>query len=303
LRIYESITEKLARYFSSLEMEKEYIFNLMKIYYSEETETMDHHNVNIEPDITTVLKTLYLDLTTNSKSIIKIDDINLWNLFIENEHEDVPEINDHEVPIPIVDIQSMVNSEWELCLQVIIPLINGVNSVKYIRKYSQIKSSRVKMALQNLLKNDFIKMIDIFQFSNRYRVKKEIYKLYKDRQMQEACVSVSKYDQNLDHPNFSYLFSLYCRLNGGMNLHMFCQEMQLMQKNVDVRQWITFGVLNGFVKRLHAYPIKPSQNLPENITSIVNTSYDGTDTLDKINTKLSKSINLTLDQYFITMYK
>jgi len=99
--------------------------------------------------------------------------------------------------------------------------------------------------------------------------------------MQRACVqSVSKPDALV--PTFEKLFALYSSLKPGVCIRDFCEDNNINALNIDERKFITFGLINGFIRRLHVYPLKLSrkskkeESLPESIRQLLDgkTSYD-----------------------------
>ena len=47
---------------------------------------------------------------------------------------------------------------------------------------------------------------------------------------------------------------LYCALEPGVTMAQFC-ERQLHQWNIDIFSFITFGVVNNIITRVHKYPL------------------------------------------------
>jgi len=75
-------------------------------------------------------------------------------------------------------------------------------------------------------------------------------------------------------PPFEKVFSIYAELHPGITFREFCQELDLPALNIDERAFITFGILNSFLRRIHKYPVKvplmtevAQDNTPENSTN------------------------------------
>ena len=51
------------------------------------------------------------------------------------------------------------------------------------------------------------------------------------------------------------LFELYCSLKHGMRYDAFCMKYNTNALNVDDRRFITFGLIRGYVKRVHEFPV------------------------------------------------
>ena len=106
------------------------------------------------------------------------------------------EINQYDVPIPTRNIKQVLASskneeEWDLTLQQVIPLINGISSVRQIASKAAVHIELVKRSLRHLLYFDCIKMIDVFQYSNMYRIasQEQLLQLLKNPNVQQECAS------------------------------------------------------------------------------------------------------------------
>jgi nitrogen permease regulator 2-like protein len=56
-------------------------------------------------------------------------------------------------------------------------------------------------------------------------------------------------------PSFASLFELYCSLRQGKTLREWVTENKNALAGLDVRRFISFGVIKGFLYRVHRYPI------------------------------------------------
>ena len=60
---------------------------------------------------------------------------------------------------------------------------------------------------------------------------------------------------NTKQPSFASLFELYCSLRQGKTLREWITENKSALAGLDVRRFISFGVIKGFLYRIHRYPI------------------------------------------------
>jgi len=60
---------------------------------------------------------------------------------------------------------------------------------------------------------------------------------------------------NTKQPSFASLFELYCSLRQGKTLREWITENKNALAGLDVRRFISFGVIKGFLYRIHRYPI------------------------------------------------
>lgn len=120
-------------------------------------------------------------------------------------------------------------------------------------------------------------MTDIFQFSSIYAVTAEITSLVNDSSLQEECINyVSLPDHheaveaNVEastgsangqssrrpkHPAFTTVFELYASLRQGLTLKHWYMDNKDLLEGIDVRRFISFGVIKGILYRVHKYPV------------------------------------------------
>lgn len=132
-RCYESVVQKLARYFAALEIERDFL-----------------SNPTSKPSIPKLLNQVYEDLNQTSSCRIgtflaldhsecsrtAVDECNTWHLRLEpvwnQQPPELTQIHDHAVPVPLADLRKFVSKEWDLVIQAIAPHINGSNYVKRV---------------------------------------------------------------------------------------------------------------------------------------------------------------------------
>lgn len=135
-----------------------------------------------------------------------------------------------------------------------IPCVNGVNSVECISRLAEIDITYVRLAVQHLCYYGCVKLIDIFQFSNIYATTFEINTLIKDPELQASCISlVSR--PGFSPPSFGVICKLFCALKGSLTILEWMSENPSTTSQIDIRRFISFGVLKGILHRIHVYPI------------------------------------------------
>ena len=67
---------------------------------------------------------------------------------------------------------------------------------------------------------------------------------------------------------FPYIFTLYCSLKGGMTFKQWIEENSHAIPLLDPRKFIVFGIVKGFVERIHRYPIYHSIESPNHTMEI-----------------------------------
>lgn len=143
-----------------------------------------------------------------------------------------------------------------MALQQVIPKIDGINYVKRISIESNVELAIVKNALKQLLYYQCIKMIDIFLHSNIYITTSKIHELAFDANLQQECVEYVRQQDISQAPQFQKLFALYCSIQPGLRI---CDFKVLYGKSlicINVRRFIAFGLIHGFLRRVHRYPVR-----------------------------------------------
>lgn len=96
-------------------------------------------------------------------------------------------------------------------------------------------------------------MVDIFQFGAIYACTAEISALVQDASLQEECQAYISYsNQRIPFPS---LLQLYTSLTQGLTLKRWCMENAHRLKGIDVRRFVSFGIVKGFLYRSHKYPV------------------------------------------------
>ena len=118
-------------------------------------------------------------------------------------------------------------------------------------------------------------MLDIFQFGAIYAPTPEISTLLEDISMQQECAAyispigechpllsltipfpLLKSVFFLDPPlSTSVILGLYTSFHQGQTVKSWCIEHQASLSGVDIRRFVTFGVIKGFLYRVHKYPV------------------------------------------------
>ena len=114
-------------------------------------------------------------------------------------------------------------------------------------------------------------MLDIFQFGAIYAPTPEISTLIEDISMQEECAAyispIGEYHPLFTFTSFkliifpdppistSVILALYTSFHQGQTVKSWCIEHQASLSGVDIRRFVTFGVIKGFLYRVHKYPV------------------------------------------------
>ncbi|KAI4136487.1 MAG: hypothetical protein L6R39_007760 [Caloplaca ligustica] len=150
----------------------------------------------------------------------------------------------------------------------VLPYINGINSVKQISLLADADYKLVRKAIEHLLYYGCLLLLDIFSFSAIYAPTAELATFVEDTEMQDECARYVALPVTTEwhgvgaNPNTidgSQIIELYLSLKQGQNVKAFYIEHAETMDKIDVRRFITFGVIKGFLYRVHKYAIATSQ--------------------------------------------
>ncbi|KAI8906178.1 nitrogen permease regulator 2-domain-containing protein [Powellomyces hirtus] len=287
---------------SSSSSDREHMNMQRKGSYAEENEMewgKENAAEKATPTLGNILEQILEDLNSYAECQIPINSASMINLKLFPKYADPPPVHDYQVPVLIVNLSRVMDKHWDMTMRRIIPRINGVHSVRKIADLADVDPLLVRIAVQHLLYYGCVKIVDIFLFSNVYAVKSTITGLLYSKGLQkEVAGFVTKREQptpttlstsgaapnastnqQMGHmvttpPPFALLFSLYCALKPGLTVAEWIEENNVWDLHVDVRRFILFGLLHGFVYRIHKYPIwvardsePPSQQAPLPLTA------------------------------------
>jgi len=156
------------------------------------------------------------------------------------------------------DLDALYNQEWDLTLRQVIPYINGHNYASRIAALSDVDLKVVQACLRHLLYHGHIELVDIFQYSNTYMVTPRITELATNLALQHQCEQYVALPEK--QPPFTEIFKLYCAMKPNIRLNVFCDQRNTRELGVDDRRLVVFGVVHGFLRRIHHYPVYTSSS-------------------------------------------
>ncbi|KAL8801926.1 MAG: hypothetical protein Q9200_006771 [Gallowayella weberi] len=207
------------------------------------------------------------DLNNYSESMIPIDDSNTLNIKLFPTYPPPPPLHPHHVPLSTVQLESLTDPNWDLTMLRVLPHINGVNSVKQISLLADADYKLVRKAIEHLLYYGCLLLLDIFSFSASYAPTAELVSLVEDVDMQDECaryvalpsIEGSATVSHASPINGLELVELYLKLRQGQTVKSYYIANSNIMDKLDVRRFITFGVIKGFLYRVHRYAIATSQ--------------------------------------------
>ncbi|GAA5829668.1 hypothetical protein JCM11251_000243 [Rhodosporidiobolus azoricus] len=210
-----------------------------------------------------LLEQVYLDLNAYCETSVPLLDIDL-DLGLFPFYANPPDVKIWDVPIAVAPLESMKSYSWDITLYNICSFIDGVNHVKRIAELAEVDLYLVRQCIQHLVYYNAVIIVDLFQFSNSYAALPDIADVVQHGEEEDEGVTDLRTEcENYvftgarDSPPipFSTLLTWYSHLKPGLSISSWMEELSLDSKPVDVRRMIQFGVIKGFLRRVHAYPV------------------------------------------------
>lgn len=248
--------------------------------------------------IYSLCETLMGDLNSYAECMIPIDDVNTLNIKLFPTLPNPAAVKAWHVPLFTVRIESLMDENWDLTMQRVIPFINGVNSVKKIAVLADADLSLTKKCIRHLLYYGCVLLLDIFHFNAIYAPTAEFTSMIAtDADMQAECaryVNTAFEPAQQDNPlpaqelsgsvrssiaavtavttdedfwpltgrgevvDGACIVQLFACLKQGLTVRQWCLQNSNVLANIDVRRFITFGVIKGFLYRVHRYAVRTS---------------------------------------------
>ena len=206
------------------------------------------------------------DLNNYCESMIPIDDANTLNIKLFPTYPSPPPLHPYHVPLSTVRLDNLTDPNWDLTMLKVLPYIDGINSVKQISLLADADYKLVRKAIEHLLYYGCLLLLDIFSFGAIYAPTAEMTSFVEDTEMQQECaryVALPAEQNRGTRENNSIsgfqLVELYLNLKQGQTVKNFYIEHSDIMDKIDVRRFITFGVIKGFLYRVHKYAIATSQ--------------------------------------------
>jgi hypothetical protein len=217
----------------------------------------------------------------NIPSLQSTIDIRLFPLL-----DDPPIVADYHCPLLLHDLAPLAHHQWDKTVQRILPFVNGLNSCQKISLVTQINPIFTKAAVQHLVYYKCATLVNVFQFSNYYRCM-PLSKLLSNPELIEECIQFISIP--MSNPiTTGQLCSLFCMIGGGMQASQWVSQNSYLVQQIDPRRFFLFGVIKGFLVRLHKYPILLKDlDLPNQMHLYFNGSHH----FDDICTRFSISSN------------
>ena len=256
------------------------------------------------------------DLNNYCECMIPIDDLNTLNIKLFPTYPPPPPVKSWQVPLFTVRPETLMDENWDLTMQRVVPYINGVNSVKKIALLADADYSLTRRCMKHLLYYGCLLLLDIFSFNAIYAPTAEFRTtIASDLDMQRECAryvntafaptsnatnssptvpqqhpqpaqpatnghsipSITIPPPPVPQPHSSEpdpfplnsqgeplsgpaIVSLYAALRQGLSVREWYTSHSSLLANIDLRRFITFGVIKGFLYRVHKYALATGES-------------------------------------------
>lgn len=278
---YKSVVGKLAHLMRSLEEQGQFL--------------SDDISAPGTGKIHSLCEMLMEDLNNYAECMIPIDEVNTLNIKLFPTLQNPAPVKAWHVPLFTVKIETLMDENWDLTMQRVIPYIDGVNSVKKISILADADLKLTRKCIRHLLYYGCIILLDIFSFNAIYAPSAEFHGMIAtDVEMQAECAryvnkaldagqgeavgvefassfkttsvvgttSVITEDEtwplsaNGDLIDGVTVVQLFASLRQGQTVREWYLQNKNLLANVDMRRFITFGVIKGFLYRVHRYAVQ-----------------------------------------------
>lgn len=213
-----------------------------------------------------LLQAMFQELNAYGETCVRINDLHVLNLRLVSPTSSASGVKAWDVPLLIRALPSPDEWTWDLTLQRIHGHIDGVKHVQRIADDADVELRLVKKALQELLYHERVLLLDIFHFQAIYALTDDFAAFVKDEKLLEECclyLATSPADNLLNNtkviestsPTKDTIIESYRMLSPGFVLREFCMSHQDQLSNIDIRRFVTFGVIKGFLRRIQKYPL------------------------------------------------
>ncbi|KIK57702.1 hypothetical protein GYMLUDRAFT_246696 [Collybiopsis luxurians FD-317 M1] len=256
LSCYEPIVRKISRVLASCEEESGFL-----------------SAPGNDAAIHAIIEQLYEDLNSYSETSISIDQFNSIELKIFPFYPNPPAVQDWMVPIALINLVKRIEDNWDLTISKVCKHIDGINHVSKIAYLAECDIELTRNAISHLLHYQVIMTVDIFQYSNMYTLRRSIQWLADEAHVKEECGPYStkpgaraafslwnaclalNLPSGFPIPDWPKLLHLYSRMKPGRTMLEWMEEYNVQKLGIDVRRFTSFGVIKGFLRRVHRYPI------------------------------------------------
>lgn len=213
--------------------------------------------------VKSMLEGLFEELNSFSELSISFGSSRTLDLKLFPFYGNPPRVEDWDVPIALAPLMRLRDDvTWDLTMYKLVPFIDGTATVQKISKQADVDLYLTRECMQHLVFFGCCIMTDAFRFSNCYTLvggpaldALGDSEYPESQEMQEELEAyIEPAPDKLAIP-ISDLLILYTKFMSGLTVHDWMEQNQVHKLPIDVRRFISFGTIKGFLKRLHCYPV------------------------------------------------
>ena len=280
VRNWEGVVRKMAGFMRGLEVE-----GMGGVLRREEREVDERvargeDEGEFEGVVGRVLREVWEQVNRFGECCVWVSGTQVLNLRVEEKRKrksgrdkeaKVRKVRAWDVPLFVRELPDQRGWTWDLVLEKVHPFVDGVNHVKRIARLADVDMKLVKKAVWELVLHERVMLLDIFHFQAVYTLTADFALFVGNLEVIDECreyVAIDPKDgmfasvldkQVIDEcsktPDRAKILELYSTLKPGLSVADLCLAHQSQLANIDVRRFITFGVVKGFLKRMHKYAL------------------------------------------------
>lgn len=144
----------------------------------------------------------------------------------------------------------------------ILPYINGFNHIDRIAAIADVALGLVLDCIKHLILLGVAIMVPVFQYSNVYRPTPKLAQLAKCKMLQQRCIEqCSKMNYSNCRAKVRDVFRMFASMAHGATFGELCVRFDPAALNINEKQMVLFGLLEGLIRRVDKYPITVQRNL------------------------------------------
>ena len=180
-------------------------------------------------------------------------------LCVVTSYKDSLIIGAHQAPVLLQNFYRYKVDQWDLTTTRILPFINGFNHIQRISQMAHMALDLVKECIKHLVLLEVCLLVPVFQYNNMYRPTPKLCLLAKCPKMQARCISKCSLKQKTC--NVKDIFRMFASMAHGASFGEICVRFNPASLNINDRQMVLFGLVEGLIRIVNKYPISVSRNL------------------------------------------
>lgn len=251
------------------------------------------------------------DLNNYCECMIPVDGTTTLSIRLAPTLPPPPAVRAWHVPVPTVRLAQLTDSNWDLTMLALLPFLDGTHTVAAAARKANTRLHLARAAVQDLVYYGCAILLDAFTFGAVYAPTPLITDFVADNTMTSDGAPAEEDDGDEEHtqanrhaagkratqqqlsssqqgecaafiarPGCSVsrdeVVDLYCSLRPGLALRHWCAEPSRAEvlARVDVRRLIAFGIIGGFLYRVHRYAAFPLRAQPAGTGTLATATRD-----------------------------